>query len=108
VMLHYSPIRETVIGESPEIFPFLGSSYLEEALNRHPVTVVFHGHAHAGSPEGYTDDHTPVFNVSFSLMKRLFSDRAPYRLFHIDLESPDDCPEIRGTADDSHESRKMK
>jgi hypothetical protein len=28
VLLHYSPIRETVQGENPEIFFFLGSSRL--------------------------------------------------------------------------------
>src|ERR1700691_5554730 len=30
VVLHYSPIVGTVIGESPEIFPFLGTSRLAE------------------------------------------------------------------------------
>ena len=106
VLLHYSPIRETVIGESPEIFPFLGSSYLEEALNRHPVTVVFHGHAHGGSPEGYTGENTPVYNVSFPLMKRLFSDKAPYRLFHIERESSDDCPALDVAVEGFIERRK--
>ena len=35
-----------------EIFPFLGSSRLEEPLLRYPVDAVFHGHAHRGTPEG--------------------------------------------------------
>ena len=34
-MLHYAPIRATVEGEPPEIFAFLGSSRLEEPLNRY-------------------------------------------------------------------------
>jgi Icc-related predicted phosphoesterase len=51
VLLHYSPIRATVEGEPLEIFPFLGSSRLEEPLGRFDVTVVFHGHAHKGAPE---------------------------------------------------------
>src|SRR5215467_7369979 len=51
-LLHYSPVRATVEGEPLEIFAFLGSSRLEEPLNRHPVSVVFHGHAHWGAPEG--------------------------------------------------------
>jgi Icc-related predicted phosphoesterase len=54
VVLHYSPIRDTVVGEPPEIFAFLGSSRLEEPLNRYAVTAVFHGHAHHGTPEGQT------------------------------------------------------
>ena len=53
-VLHYAPIRATVEGEPPEIFPFLGSSRLEEPLTRYPVTAVVHGHAHHGSPEGRT------------------------------------------------------
>ena len=51
-VLHYAPIRGTVEGEPPEIFPFLGCSRLEEPLNRYPATAVIHGHAHTGSPEG--------------------------------------------------------
>src|SRR5205809_908741 len=36
-LLHYSPIRDTVEGEPPEILPFLGCSRLEEPLERWPV-----------------------------------------------------------------------
>jgi Predicted phosphoesterases, related to the Icc protein len=34
VVLHYSPIRATLEGEDPEIYAFLGSSRLEEPINR--------------------------------------------------------------------------
>src|SRR6476659_1873463 len=51
-LLHYSPIRGTVEGEPPEIFAYLGSSRLEEPINRYRVSAVFHGHAHRGTPEG--------------------------------------------------------
>ena len=54
VLLHYSPIRTTVVGENIEIFPFLGSSRLEEPLNQFQPAAVFHGHAHGGNPEGRT------------------------------------------------------
>src|SRR5262249_41006382 len=43
-LLHYSPIQATVEGEPPEIFPFLGSSRLEDPINRHQVDAVLHGH----------------------------------------------------------------
>ncbi len=59
VVLHYSPIRDTVVGEPPEIFAFLGSSRLEEPLNRYAVTAVFHGHAHHGTLEGQTTGGIP-------------------------------------------------
>ena len=54
VVLHYSPIRETLHGEDPEIYAFLGSSRLEEPINRFRVNAVFHGHAHNGVVEGKT------------------------------------------------------
>ncbi len=67
-LLHYSPIRGTVEGEPPEIFPYLGSSRLEEPINRYRVSAVFHGHAHRGSPEGRTSTGVPVYNVAMPLL----------------------------------------
>ncbi|HJT19060.1 MAG TPA: metallophosphoesterase [Nitrospira sp.] len=72
VLTHYAPIAETVRGEPPEIFAFLGSSRLEEPLNRHGATAVFHGHAHHGSPEGRTLSGVPVYNVAFPLLRRRY------------------------------------
>ena len=70
VVLHYSPIRATVTGEDPEIFPFLGSSRLEEPINRFRVSAVFHGHAHNGASEGVTSSGIPVYNVSLPLLQQ--------------------------------------
>jgi len=69
-MLHYAPIPETIEGENPEIFAFLGSTRLEGPLNRHKVTVAFHGHAHNGSHLGHTSEGIPVYNVAVPLLKR--------------------------------------
>ncbi len=80
-LLHYSPIRETVMGENPEIFPFLGSTRLEGPLNRFPVDAVFHGHAHNGAHEGRTSGGTPVYNVSASVLRRLRPGQPPFVLF---------------------------
>src|SRR6185295_10662116 len=94
-VLHYSPIQETVEGEPPEIFPFLGSSRLEEPLNRYRVDAVFHGHAHRGRPEGKTAAGAPVFNVSQSLLERAYPERPAFRLFTIErgeAVSPPDRP----------------
>ncbi|MBW8876849.1 MAG: metallophosphoesterase [Acidobacteria bacterium] len=82
-VLHYSPIQETVEGEPVEIFPFLGSSRLEEPLTRYPVQAVFHGHAHRGQPEGKTAQGVPVFNVSLSLLRHAYPDRPPFRVFEV-------------------------
>jgi Icc-related predicted phosphoesterase len=83
-LLHYSPIVETVIGEPPEIFPFLGSSRLEDPLNRYPVAAVFHGHAHRGSPEGMTKAGVRVFNVAKSLLQNVSSNPLPFKIMEID------------------------
>lgn len=83
VLLHYAPIQATVMGEPLEIFPFLGSSRLEEPLNRYPVTAVFHGHAHRGSPEGRTKNDVPVYNVAMKLLQHTFPNQPPFRLIEI-------------------------
>jgi Icc-related predicted phosphoesterase len=82
-LLHYAPIQQTVDGEPLEIYPFLGSSRLEEPLGRYPVSLVFHGHAHRGQLEGRTKANVPVYNVSMPLLTRSFPDRAPFRVFEV-------------------------
>jgi len=85
VLMHYSPIQATVEGEPEAIFPFLGSSRLEEPLNRYQVSAVFHGHAHHGSPEGRTQTNIPVYNVSLPLLRQHFPDRAGFRVVEFPL-----------------------
>lgn len=83
VLLHYAPIAATIEGEPPEIAPFLGSSRLEEPIERFRATVVFHGHAHHGSPEGQTKSGIPVFNVSMALLQEKFPQQPPFRLYQV-------------------------
>jgi Icc-related predicted phosphoesterase len=98
-VLHYSPIRGTVEGEPPEIFPFLGCSRLEEPITRYPVTAVFHGHAHHGKPEGRTRTQVPVFNVSMSLMRQTMPEK-PFRLIEVSTDGTNaDALERRRGAD---------
>ncbi len=82
-LLHYAPIQGTVEGEPREIFPFLGSSRLEEPLTHYPVTAVFHGHAHRGTPEGRTRGQVPVYNVAMPLLEHAFPGQLPFRLFEL-------------------------
>ena len=90
VLLHYSPIIDTVDGEPREIFPFLGSSRLEEPLNRYAASVVFHGHAHRGQPEGKTSAGVPVYNVALPLLQHLYPDRSPFRV--VEIPAPRSAP----------------
>jgi Icc-related predicted phosphoesterase len=85
-VLHYAPIQATVEGEPPEIFAFLGSSRLEEPLDHYGVSMVFHGHAHHGSPEGRTRANIPVYNVSIQLLQANGPGRQPFRVVEIPRE----------------------
>jgi len=87
-VIHYAPIRETVEGEPLEIYPFLGSSRLEEPLSRYDVTAVIHGHAHKGTLEGTTSKGIPVYNVCMPLMREKFPDRPPFRVLEVRLDEP--------------------
>lgn len=82
VVLHYSPVIDTVRGEPPEIFPFLGCSRLGETIDRFPVEAVFHGHAHHGAHQGRTTKGIPVFNCSMDLLKR--TQEKPYVVVEVD------------------------
>lgn len=74
-VLHYSPIPETLQGERLEIYPFLGSYLLAEAIDRAGADLVVHGHAHAGSERGVTPGGVRVRNVALPVIKQ------PYRVF---------------------------
>ena len=80
VVLHYSPIRTTLEGEDPEIYAFLGSSRLEEPINRFKATAVFHGHAHNGILDGKTSTGIPVYNVSAPALRKTGK---PYRIVEL-------------------------
>ena len=74
-VLHYAPIEATVAGEPEPIFAWLGSSRLEEPIDRYGVSLVVHGHAHHGSLEGRTRGGAAVYNVSQPLLRRSGHDR---------------------------------
>jgi Icc-related predicted phosphoesterase len=82
-LMHYSPVVQTVEGEPLEIYPFVGSSRLEEPIGRYPVSMVVHGHAHRGKLEGKTKNGVPVYNVSMPLLMRTYPDRPAYRIVEL-------------------------
>jgi uncharacterized protein len=81
-VLHYSPIRATVEGEAPEIYPFLGTSHLARALDEGGADIAFHGHAHNGSFKGKTSGGVPVFNVSVPVLQQKGFEK-PYYVFEV-------------------------
>jgi Icc-related predicted phosphoesterase len=81
-VLHYSPVADTVEGEPPEIYPFLGCSRLADAIDRFDhVAAVFHGHAHRGRHEGRTPRGTPVYNCAIMVAQAELS--RPYALVEV-------------------------
>lgn len=78
VMLHYSPVAETLLGEPHEIYPFLGSSVLGDATDKFGADLIIHGHAHFGSEEGITPAGIPVRNVSQPMLGR------PYAIYSLE------------------------
>lgn len=72
-LLHYSPVEETLQGERLEIFPFLGSYLLAEAIDNAGADLVLHGHAHMGREKGVTRRGIPVRNVALPVLRHAFT-----------------------------------
>ena len=71
VLLHYSPVVDTLEGEPPGIYTYLGCDRLAIPIAEHGADLVLHGHAHAGSFEGCIGD-IPVYNVAVHVTGRNF------------------------------------
>jgi Icc-related predicted phosphoesterase len=86
-LMHYSPVRDTLEGEPPEIFPFLGTFLLAEAVDRTGVDLALHGHAHHGSEKGVTPGGVNVRNVAVPVLRR------PYAVYTFDRSRGGGRPE---------------
>lgn len=80
VLLHYSPIKATLIGERLELYPFLGSFLLAEAVDSCGADLILHGHAHHGSEKGVTPGGIHVRNVAQPVIGH------PYNLYSLAAE----------------------
>lgn len=72
-LTHYSPVPETLAGEPLEIYPFLGSYLLGQAIDSAPTALALHGHAHAGTERGRTPGGVPVRNVAHPVIKQAYN-----------------------------------
>lgn len=72
-LTHYSPTEQTLLGEKREIYPFLGSYLLAEAIDRGGADIAFHGHAHHGIEKGSTPKGVPVRNVALPVIRNAFN-----------------------------------
>jgi Icc-related predicted phosphoesterase len=71
-LLHYAPVPGTLLGEKVEIYPFLGSYFLGEAVDSARCAAAFHGHAHRGTERDVTPGGVPVRNVARPVIKRAY------------------------------------
>ncbi|MGY1943069.1 metallophosphoesterase family protein [Nocardia asiatica] len=72
-LTHYSPISDTLHGEPREIYPFLGSYLLGEAIDEHGADLALHGHAHAGAERGTTPGGIRVRNVAQPVIRAAYA-----------------------------------
>jgi Icc-related predicted phosphoesterase len=94
-LVHYAPVPDTLEGERLEIYPFLGSYLLGEAIDRAGADLALHGHAHAGTEKGMTAGGIPVRNVAMPVIG------AAYRVYCLGgagecTEDPETAVGVRG------------
>ncbi|WP_158895266.1 metallophosphoesterase family protein [Amycolatopsis anabasis] len=71
-LTHYAPVSDTLRGEPPEIYPFLGSYLLGEAIDNAGADLAIHGHAHYGCEHGVTPGGVRVRNVAQPIIRSAF------------------------------------
>ncbi|MBA4863671.1 metallophosphoesterase [Streptomyces sp. PSKA54] len=82
-LTHFSPVPDTLAGEPLEIYPFLGSYLLAEAMDEAGADLAVHGHAHQGTEHGLTSGGIRVRNVAQPVIRRAFA------IYHLH-EHPDE------------------
>lgn len=72
-LTHYAPVPDTLRGEPPEIYPFLGSYLLGEAIDATGTHLAIHGHAHFGIEQGMTPGGVRVRNVAQPIIRSAYT-----------------------------------
>ena len=90
VLTHYAPIKETIQGEPPEIWPFLGSSRLLQPIETREVTAAFHGHAHIGVLQASSPKGVKIFNVAKPVLEKM----GYYGPYIFEIHDKEDTKEI--------------
>ncbi|MGW6414973.1 metallophosphoesterase family protein [Streptomyces sp. NPDC055055] len=78
-LTHFAPVPDTLAGEPVEIYPFLGSYLLAEAIDEAGADLAVHGHAHLGTEHGMTAGGIRVRNVAQPVIGKAFA------LYHLPL-----------------------
>ncbi|GAA1380723.1 metallophosphoesterase family protein [Catellatospora chokoriensis] len=89
-LTHYAPVPDTLLGEPLEIYPFLGSYLLGQAIDSAPTALAVHGHAHAGVERGVTPGGVRVRNVAHPVIRQAYS------VYQLDAAAPGRTPVSQG------------
>lgn len=81
-LTHFAPVPDTLAGEPLEIYPFLGSYLLAEAIDSTGADLAVHGHAHLGTEHGLTAGGVRVRNVAQPVIGRAFA------LYQLPVDGP--------------------
>jgi Icc-related predicted phosphoesterase len=84
-LTHSAPVEDTLRGERLEIFPFMGSYHLAEAIDSAGADLAVHGHAHGGTEKGATPGGVPVRNVAQPVI------RSAYRVYCVGRDGAEAC-----------------
>ncbi|MEV4683087.1 metallophosphoesterase family protein [Streptomyces kurssanovii] len=87
-LTHFSPVPDTLAGEPPEIYPFLGTYLLAEAVDEAEADLAVHGHAHMGTEHGMTAGGVKVRNVAQPVIGHAFA------LYHVPVGARIDVPSV--------------
>ena len=87
-LTHYAPVPDTLVGEPLEIYPFLGSYLLGQAIDSVPTALALHGHAHAGTERGRTPGGVRVRNVAHPVIKQA------YNVYHLLSDGSEQAPSV--------------
>ncbi|RFS83584.1 metallophosphoesterase [Actinomadura spongiicola] len=88
-LTHYSPSADTLEGEPLEIYPFLGSYLLGEAIDSAMADLAIHGHAHKGTEKGLTSGGVRVRNVALPVIQHA------YAMYSLDIPARVDSTQAR-------------
>jgi Icc-related predicted phosphoesterase len=72
-LTHFAPVKDTLGAERLEIYPFLGSYLLGEAIDGAGADLAVHGHAHNGNEKGVTPGGIPVRNVALPVLQTAYA-----------------------------------
>jgi Icc-related predicted phosphoesterase len=87
-LTHFSPVPDTLAGEPPEIYPFLGTYLLAEAIDEGEAHLAVHGHAHMGTEHGMTAGGVKVRNVAQPVIGHAFA------VYHLPVDARIDVPAV--------------